>query len=589
MHRPLTPTPKPQPARKRLIICCDGTWQSAVDGQERIPSNVTRLCRAIDSVGIDPHDHQPWQQIVWYDSGVGTNTTAAGPLRNFVEGALGQGLEGNIVEAYHFCALNWNPGDQILCFGFSRGAYTARAIAGLISDIGICPPHQIANFPALWKVYKKTPAGERFYGSDAYYEFFRGRRSSFGGEEGEEDGAEEEEGSWGSAAEWASTPESRQVQVVGVFDTVGNLGFPELLGHELPAWLTWTDKPEWHNVGLSPNIKNAFQALALDEHRRLFRPAMFFVPAPKNITESQSRAIKQEARNATRQWLKLVGSGAASTEELHAAEKRRNAAARELLEWEDSQKEPSQLTQVWFPGFHIHIGGGSNQTLKNKGNMEEMSHIVFAWMLDQIQGYVSLDRALLQLEEKTREDRLRRINEALEAYQKKERRRQSESWAQWLWRTGQGLIAAVQHPLTPSGDAPPAYRQIRQYGWATGDLPDSFDFTYRLNGSLARRPRRYFRDVRTNEVLGHTCEYIHPTVGFRLKHVPGYRPAGLREGQYARQLRADGQGYEYCFRYPGEKDEEVLPEWEMARDELSWERWVVKGKEALAYVDGLVY
>lgn len=252
MHRPLTPNPKPQPARKRLIICCDGTWQSAVDGQESIPSNVTRLCRAIDSVGIDPVDHQPWQQIVWYDSGVGTNTTAAGPLRNFVEGALGKGLEGNIVEAYHFCALNWNPGDQILCFGFSRGAYTARAIAGLISDIGICPPHQIANFPALWKVYKKTPAGERFYGSDAYHEFFRGRQPSFVGEEGEED-REEDEGSWESAAEWASTPESRQVQVVGVFDTVGNLGFPELFGHELPAWLTWTDKPEWHNVGLSPS------------------------------------------------------------------------------------------------------------------------------------------------------------------------------------------------------------------------------------------------------------------------------------------------------------------------------------------------
>lgn len=316
---------------------------------------------------------------------------------------------------------------------------------------------------------------------------------------------------------------------------------------------------------------------------------MFFVPTPKTITESRSREIKSQARDAICQWLKLVRSGTASIEELHAAQKRRNATARELLECEDSQKEPSQLTQVWFPGFHIHIGGGSSQTLKNKGNMEEMSHIVFAWMLDQIQGYVSLDRELLQLEEKTREDRLRRINEALEAYQKKERRWQSESWAQWLWRTGRGLVAAVQHPLTPLGDGPPAYRQIRQYGWATGDLPDSFDFTYRLNGSLARRPRRYVRNARTNEILGHTCEYIHPTVGFRLKHVPGYRPAGLHEGQYARLLRADGQGYEYRFRYPGEKDEEVLPEWEMARDELSWERWVVKGKEALAYVDSLLH
>ncbi|KAE8389099.1 hypothetical protein BDV23DRAFT_184803 [Aspergillus alliaceus] len=107
--------------RKRIIICCDGTWQSSVNGKDNIPSNITRLCRAINSIGIDSKDHKPWQQIVWYDSGVGATST--GIMSTGIEGALGEGLEENIIEAYNFCVLNWNPGDHVMCFGFSRGAY----------------------------------------------------------------------------------------------------------------------------------------------------------------------------------------------------------------------------------------------------------------------------------------------------------------------------------------------------------------------------------------------------------------------------------------------------------------------------------
>lgn len=167
-------------ARKRIIICCDGTWQSAVSGKDNCPSNVTRLCRAINSVGKDPGDDEPWQQVVWYDSGVGTTSTGLAPK---VEGAVGQGLEGNVIEAYNFCVLNWNPGDKIMCFGFSRGAYTARAIAGLISDIGICSKSRLQEFPELWKLYRERKSeaksgvlsGKRFYGSAQYWDWQLGR------------------------------------------------------------------------------------------------------------------------------------------------------------------------------------------------------------------------------------------------------------------------------------------------------------------------------------------------------------------------------------------------------------------------------
>lgn len=122
----------------KIIICCDGTWQSAVSGEENSPSNVTRLARSLNRVA--KQDGKVWQQIVWYDSGIGTTS---GWLGKKLEGAIGAGIEGNIIEAYNFVVLNWTPGDQVLCFGFSRGAYTARSIAGLISDIGICKPGRL--------------------------------------------------------------------------------------------------------------------------------------------------------------------------------------------------------------------------------------------------------------------------------------------------------------------------------------------------------------------------------------------------------------------------------------------------------------
>jgi hypothetical protein len=241
------------PIRKRIIICCDGTWQSAVSGKKNIPSNVTRLCRALNSIGTDEKGKQ-WQQVVWYDSGIGTTSGALGQK---IEGAIGQGLEGNVVEAYNFCVLNYNPGDQIMCFGFSRGAFTARAIAGLISDIGICRKQDLNRFPDLWEVYKKNQPGERFYCSDLWFEWMDGKADEHQGAGGEGFVFEKR-----AQGDWAQEG-SRDVEVVGVYDTVGAIGMPEVLGVKLPSWvLWWSDKAGWENVGLSPSKSiNVFFAL----------------------------------------------------------------------------------------------------------------------------------------------------------------------------------------------------------------------------------------------------------------------------------------------------------------------------------------
>lgn len=235
----------PPARRKRIIVCCDGTWQSATSGKKNVPSNVTRLARELDRVGVDV-DGQEWQQVVWYDSGVGTTSL----LGRKSEGATGSGLEINVIEAYSFIALNWTPGDKVYCFGFSRGAFTARSIAGLISDIGICEPRMLQHFSELWGLYKANTE-DRFWGSKAYWEFMDGKLAE---PLPETPGYKNSNYTWESRpkGDWARTVESREIEIVGVYDTVGALGMPSLRGYEVGWLLGYNPKDyEFFNVRLN--------------------------------------------------------------------------------------------------------------------------------------------------------------------------------------------------------------------------------------------------------------------------------------------------------------------------------------------------
>jgi uncharacterized protein (DUF2235 family) len=242
------------PALKRLIICCDGTWQSSVSGEENIPSNVTRLTRNLASAGLGA-DGKVWQQVVYYDSGIGTGelTIAA----KVVQGGVGRGLEINVLEAYNFLVMNYNPGDEIFCFGFSRGAYTARAIAGLVTDVGICKPESLPEFPKLYKMYKLHTDGTPFTESVHYRHFTRGmpdmektmrhirqnknlKLDLKNGENVIWNIPENQDGIYSN---------SRILKVVGVWDTVGALGVPDIHGFDM-SWLGY--HPNFHNVRTSP-------------------------------------------------------------------------------------------------------------------------------------------------------------------------------------------------------------------------------------------------------------------------------------------------------------------------------------------------
>ncbi|KAJ5731263.1 uncharacterized protein N7483_005771 [Penicillium malachiteum] len=577
------------PNRKRIVICCDGTWQSAVSGEKNIPSNVTRLCRSLNHTGTDEKGDQ-WQQVVWYDSGVGTSAGAVGDV---VEGAFGEGVERNVIEAYNFCVLNYNPGDKIMCFGFSRGAYTARTIAGLISDIGVCSKSDLNKFPDLWKVYKKLKHGKRFDRSDLWFDWMFGKADEHqgAGKDGDRTFLYEHapEGDW-------AQPGSREVEVVGVFDTVGSIGMPEVLGFKLPS----TGKDGWHNVGLSTNIRHAFQALALDEHRQCFTPSVWYLPNKKATPEDlESRKKDEEAAKA--QYFKVLSdakalkaSGKATDDEVNAAARKVNETAkawnkttRRRVKIEDRLKVHSELKQVWFPGYHVNIGGGDSDTLENLGDMEEMSNITFSWMLDQIKSHLSIDERFILNSLKEREAHLKKLNEEYAKWEAATAIKKS-SFRDWVCSTAKSTASVIMHPL--KSPASPVYKGIRAYGWGEGILMDSFTSVYWLNGKKWRTPGDYAPKDGKNG--GETFEYIHPVVNYRVERMkelnkqnnkhPLYKPLSP-DGKYQRLRELDGQG-NVVYKYQIGHCSKTLPEWRLGGED-SYERLAIAGHPAYSYVD----
>lgn len=250
---------------RRLVICCDGTWQSSVSSKDNVPSNVTKLCRLIARIGEDKNNSsKKFHQIVYYDSGIGTGNLSTSEAKR--QGGTGAGLAENVIEAYNFIVQNYVPGDEIFCFGFSRGAYTARAVAGLVTDIGVIKPTDMQFFPDLYRLYMGNDEGVEFRKTEAWSWFTKGKPSKKGKEmmsKGHDitkikpDEYQELAEMWEIRphGEFAH-PDSRKVKVVGVFDTVGSLGIPDMVGLDL-AW--GRTKYGFHNVKLNERTSHPFR------------------------------------------------------------------------------------------------------------------------------------------------------------------------------------------------------------------------------------------------------------------------------------------------------------------------------------------
>jgi hypothetical protein len=272
---------------RRLIICCDGTWNWPAPQRE---TNVVRLVRSI--VPEATVDGAKVAQIVHYHQGVGTGNF----IDRLVGGGVGIGLSASVKACYGFLVDNYRPGDEIFLFGFSRGAYVVRSLAGMIGALGLLRKRDMGRFAEVWNWYWQDPADRRENVLDLI----------------------------------AKDRHKRvEIECIGVFDTVGALG--------LPGSRLCRDAFAFHETQLGAHVRNAFQALAIDEQRGNFQAAIW-VPADSPNSEAHRLA-----------------------------------------------NDPQQvLKQMWFPGVHSNVGGG----YENHG----LSDTAFLWMLSQVAGKLQFDQ-----------------------------------------------------------------------------------------------------------------------------------------------------------------------------------------------------
>ncbi|MFA1546032.1 DUF2235 domain-containing protein [Actinomadura chokoriensis] len=259
---------------RHLIVCCDGTWNTP---EMESVTNVRRLYNALDRTDEGGH-----RQLSWYQPGVGS-------LRNrLLGGAFGLGLSDNVMDAYRWLAGEYRPGDRIWLFGFSRGAYTARSLAGMVSACGLIDTAALDEATARRKIEQIYDHGYRKRGAD--------RR-------------------WRQGLTFRYDPDDREripVHFVGVWDTVGSLGVPDYLG-----WLNLLDPSrgdDFHDLRLNPHIRHARHAVAMDERRGPFVPAL----------------------------------------------------------WAEPFADGQDVKQVWFPGSHQDVGGGHPRTGLSDGALRWM-------------------------------------------------------------------------------------------------------------------------------------------------------------------------------------------------------------------------
>ncbi len=250
---------------KRIVFCSDGTWDSSTN-----KTNVYKLFKALCVSG---------DQMPFYDDGVGANML---PVEKLLGGAFGLGLYGKIKEGYKKIAHVYEKDDEVFLFGFSRGAYTARSLAGMITACGL-PTQNFSDdlvntaFDAYRDKANRQTILKKLANNNMY---------------------------------------NAKINMIGVWDTVGSLGIPSLIGKVDPLIYGFLD------TSLSPNVQNAYHALAIDEKRCEFPPTL----------------------------------------------------------WTSAPAPGQTLEQVWFCGVHSDVGGGEPED--GEGSTA-LSDITLSWMMDK--------------------------------------------------------------------------------------------------------------------------------------------------------------------------------------------------------------
>lgn len=210
---------------KNIVIFSDGTGQ---EGGKGASTNIYKLFNIIED--------RTSQQISFYDRGLGTN------WRKISGNVSGAGISKNIIDCYQFIFENYEAGDQIYLFGFSRGAATVRSLTSFIHYFGIIPKSRPELIEKAYKIYKIKNESKRK----------------------------------AKATEFVSTHHTMwtNVKFLGCYDTVAALGVPikpiSVMLDKIP-WFQHT----FQNFKLNESVENAYQALAIDDERKTFHPILW--------------------------------------------------------------------------------------------------------------------------------------------------------------------------------------------------------------------------------------------------------------------------------------------------------------------------
>jgi len=270
---------------KRLIVCMDGTWQNMA--VTRKMTNVAKIALDIEPAvtGI--------QQLVYYSPGIGGEAFLETTRDRFFKGAVGEGAEEAIVQAYLFLSLNYQPGDEIYLFGFSRGAFCARSLGGLVRSSGLIRRDRAHKVREGFHLYRSSEVADPT---------LKGRREAFRRENGIHANPD---------AKDDADKQRPPIAYMGIFDTVVMRGLTN------PGSSTTASKKYgFHNLKLGDHVQAARHALAIDERRNTLRPT----PWTNLDSLNENRGFNPAARDAPYQQKWFVGAhgdvGGGESEEL---------------------------------------------------------------------------------------------------------------------------------------------------------------------------------------------------------------------------------------------------------------------------------
>jgi uncharacterized protein (DUF2235 family) len=308
---------------KNIVLLSDGTGNSS---SKLFTTNVWRLYQALDLTS-------PAEQIAYYDDGVGTSSFKPFAV---LGGIFGFGLKRNVIGIYSFCCRNYAPGDKIYGFGFSRGAFTIRVVAGFIARVGLIRYHgneaDLARDAEIaYREYRKL----RDFKSTILIGPLRALRD------------------WVSHAIFRKPTfaeldrvEVEKIDFLGVWDTVDAYGGPiDEITRAIDYWYWPLSMPDQF---MSNKIVRACHALALEEERDSFHPVLW-----------DERYVRHD-------------------DGLYAVDH----------DWQPAPADPDRalaeidrerISQVWFVGVHSDIGGGYSRA--------GLSYRTLAWMMERAGVY----------------------------------------------------------------------------------------------------------------------------------------------------------------------------------------------------------